>query len=384
MARSKDWTDEDRTRALAWVENKAKTGAVFRGQDETAETMLPHLESITDLDDFAVELQEALTAPAWKRLLAALRQRKHQADQSEGHGPSDRAKGEDPLHDFVNAVYQVGNHLEQLVRSGDIIRMVDTAREPDMLGNPRMFGNSYGWHFGIEGESLIIEDHPALSTTEAASDDGDTHIRHGAVRMRVVLDPVIESRRWINHDGAGLDGPLCLPDTWQHCAQAIIGAVESVHREREAITAHVRALGAKVEPEPEPERFAELRAIVESWQDEAPTPVDNVIVTQSPESDIRHVTENEPGLSDAALRDILSQVKAERWQQEPETGTGGSSASRRSYPIEVQMMAVKLTDEGLSSREVREAILRDQGRAPSVSNMAKLVKRWREAAEADA
>jgi len=80
MARQKQWTDEDREAALGWIERKAKTGVVFRGQDESGEAMLARLTAITDLADFAEAAQAALTQAAWKRLLGALRQRKHSAD----------------------------------------------------------------------------------------------------------------------------------------------------------------------------------------------------------------------------------------------------------------------------------------------------------------
>ena len=55
-------------------------------------------------------------------------------------------------------------------------------------------------------------------------------------------------------------------------------------------------------------------------------------------------------------------------------------APARGYPVEVQRMAVALADAGQSAREIREAIIAAVGRAPDTNNMAKLVRRWREAA----
>lgn len=93
MARSKEWTDEDREAALSWIERKAKTGAVFRNQDDAADDMLPALADITDLEDFSEAVQAALTTSAWKRLLGALRQRKHQADdEDQDEGPTDKGR----------------------------------------------------------------------------------------------------------------------------------------------------------------------------------------------------------------------------------------------------------------------------------------------------
>ncbi len=83
MARSKEWTAEDREAALGWIARKSKTGAIFVGQDETADDMLPALADITGLEDFSEAAQAALTTSAWKRLLGALRQRKHQADDDD-------------------------------------------------------------------------------------------------------------------------------------------------------------------------------------------------------------------------------------------------------------------------------------------------------------
>lgn len=82
MGRHKDWTEDDMTRALQWVDNKAKTGSVFRGQSATAEELLPRLAAITDPEGLAVALRDALIEDAWRRLLSALRQRKHQAERA--------------------------------------------------------------------------------------------------------------------------------------------------------------------------------------------------------------------------------------------------------------------------------------------------------------
>ncbi|EGV19033.1 hypothetical protein [Thiocapsa marina] len=53
--------------------------------------------------------------------------------------------------------------------------------------------------------------------------------------------------------------------------------------------------------------------------------------------------------------------------------------SRRSYPIEVQRMAVGMADAGITSREIVDAIKAMVGRAPAVSNVQKLLKGWRAA-----
>lgn len=51
----------------------------------------------------------------------------------------------------------------------------------------------------------------------------------------------------------------------------------------------------------------------------------------------------------------------------------------RGYPIEVQRLAVQMADADAPSRDIRAAIMERLGRAPSVSNVAKLVSRWRAA-----
>ena len=92
MARAKEWHEEDRQRAMQWVENKAKTGAVFRGQAVSVEDELETLQAISDPETLAEHLHESLTAEAWKRLLTALRQRKHAdkaTDQTEDEAAAD-------------------------------------------------------------------------------------------------------------------------------------------------------------------------------------------------------------------------------------------------------------------------------------------------------
>lgn len=51
----------------------------------------------------------------------------------------------------------------------------------------------------------------------------------------------------------------------------------------------------------------------------------------------------------------------------------------QSYPTEVKAMAVDLADAGKPTAEVRAAILDSCGRAPDISNLARLVRRWRAA-----
>jgi DNA-directed RNA polymerase specialized sigma24 family protein len=79
MARTKTWTDADRAAALDWIERKAKTSAVFNGHSGSNATALERLKGIADLTDFAAAVQATLAPAAHRRLLGALRQRKHQA-----------------------------------------------------------------------------------------------------------------------------------------------------------------------------------------------------------------------------------------------------------------------------------------------------------------
>lgn len=81
MPKPKQWTDEDRARALEWIEHKAKTAAIFKGQDVAADDLLQNLRD-TDLDAFTDAVRDSLTADAWRRLLNALRQRKHKAQEA--------------------------------------------------------------------------------------------------------------------------------------------------------------------------------------------------------------------------------------------------------------------------------------------------------------
>ena len=65
----------------------------------------------------------------------------------------------------------------------------------------------------------------------------------------------------------------------------------------------------------------------------------------------------------------------------PET-TPAPVTVTRGYPIEIQRLAVGMADDGKSSRQIHDEIMGRLGRAPSVSNVAKLVKSWRASIEA--
>ncbi|EIC23790.1 hypothetical protein [Thiorhodovibrio frisius] len=49
----------------------------------------------------------------------------------------------------------------------------------------------------------------------------------------------------------------------------------------------------------------------------------------------------------------------------------------RGYPTEVKRLAVRLTDEGKETKAIRAAILEACGKAPDISNLARLVRQWR-------
>ena len=50
---------------------------------------------------------------------------------------------------------------------------------------------------------------------------------------------------------------------------------------------------------------------------------------------------------------------------------------KRGYPPEVKALAVRMADEGQPTTAIRAAILDRLGRAPDISNMARLVRSWR-------
>lgn len=65
------------------------------------------------------------------------------------------------------------------------------------------------------------------------------------------------------------------------------------------------------------------------------------------------------------------------------TQSSETKISPRTYPVAVQRMAVELADNGATSREVREAIQKAEGRAPESSNLAKMLRLWRKALSRD-
>jgi hypothetical protein len=64
-------------------------------------------------------------------------------------------------------------------------------------------------------------------------------------------------------------------------------------------------------------------------------------------------------------------------QPEPVTVTRG-------YPTDIKRLAVKLADEGQPTAEIRAAILAAHGKAPDISNLARLVRQWRAALDSEA
>lgn len=61
------------------------------------------------------------------------------------------------------------------------------------------------------------------------------------------------------------------------------------------------------------------------------------------------------------------------------TGKPVTDGKPRGYPAEIKALAVRLADEGNPTTEIRAAILEACGRAPDISNMARLVRQWRAA-----
>ncbi|EGV18780.1 hypothetical protein [Thiocapsa marina] len=59
-------------------------------------------------------------------------------------------------------------------------------------------------------------------------------------------------------------------------------------------------------------------------------------------------------------------------------GLHGVTVTKRGYPPAVKQMAIGMLDAGASSRDVCEAIQAAHGKAPDVSNLARLARGWRE------
>ena len=72
MAKSKIWTEENRGRALDWVEGKVAQPGLFRGQAAVAKAPLQRIRAAgLDLPEV---LREEMTDAAWVAMLTALRQ----------------------------------------------------------------------------------------------------------------------------------------------------------------------------------------------------------------------------------------------------------------------------------------------------------------------
>ena len=83
MPKTKTWTPEDRDRALDWLNRKAKTGTLLRDQSSDIQSWLDDVKRIQDPERLASYLAQCLTPDAWKRLLNALRVRKHNAEKED-------------------------------------------------------------------------------------------------------------------------------------------------------------------------------------------------------------------------------------------------------------------------------------------------------------
>ena len=83
MPKTKTWTPDDRERALDWLNRKAKTGTLLKDQSGDIRAWLDDVNCIQDPERLANYLAQCLTPDAWKRLLNALRVRKHNAEKED-------------------------------------------------------------------------------------------------------------------------------------------------------------------------------------------------------------------------------------------------------------------------------------------------------------
>lgn len=231
MPKIKQWSSEDRERALHWVERKAKTGTVFRGHSGSVEGEIAALASITAPQALADHLRDALTADAWKRLMNALRQRKHASKTDAGEQistptptPTPETKTDKAIRKFHDAVNRLDHALSDLVKTGAILSMRNEALE-DAARGVDLFGPHSGTSIDVSGRVLRILCSPAISDNVPVLDDGTTHIREGAIQLRIELEPVKDVRRH-RAPGAGLSNSKPEPDTWENCAVRIMEYVE--------------------------------------------------------------------------------------------------------------------------------------------------------------
>lgn len=64
--------------------------------------------------------------------------------------------------------------------------------------------------------------------------------------------------------------------------------------------------------------------------------------------------------------------------------TTSTTKPPRAYPTDIKRLAVELADQGKPTAEIRAAILAEHGKAPDISNLARLVRQWREALDGEA
>jgi len=175
MPRVKQWVGEDRERALQWVERKAKTGTVFRGQSGSVESEMAALVAIVEPEAVAERLRESLTDEAWKRLLSALRQRKHASKADTEAGTSEPAAAAE-----CRQCAELRAEIERL--HADIASAVKAGEQwaamlKDERNNAEMLQDRVNWleeilseHGLLDEEGDPIEDSVRVTQSESVAD----------------------------------------------------------------------------------------------------------------------------------------------------------------------------------------------------------------------
>ena len=283
MARYRQWSTDDTRNALNWISGKMLGGAIWRDAEASDEDRLETLKDLIDQPElFAAKMKSWLKADAWKKLQGTLRQREHAAKKAQSGDESATAASDDPVGDtiakFGYAMVQLEDALQKMVRCGSVLKLREDALQharryseqyPQSERSRALYGEQQlslagrsSFKVDASGHALTIIADTTLATIKAASDDGETLTRDGAILMRVSLEPVKDQRHWIAPEtGLGASHPQ--PDTWQHCGAAMLDAAEETAHETAAADHDV---GGEAR-EADTSHIDELREIVNQWNE---------------------------------------------------------------------------------------------------------------------
>ncbi|EXJ14041.1 hypothetical protein [Imhoffiella purpurea] len=166
-------------------------------------------------------------------------------------------------------------------------------------------------------------------------------------------------RRYIERLKAKADNPVTNDSELARQLRDLEQAFDSQRRELLRLQNQMRNAGVETLQD----EIKQLRAEIQKHEESARASAQE---RARLESEIQRLKGNE-----SAYREQIARFEARG------TTRVSNDITPRGYPSDIKRLAVELADEGKPTSEVRAAILAAHGKAPDISNMAKLVGQWR-------